>query len=86
MVGDVAGLVGRAAIGRTAFGMPMPVVFERVEPRRVRWEYHVVEVDVREAPPLDAAKLGALGVDGWLLVSVVPALPRLTYYFVRNAD
>lgn len=72
--------------GRPAYGLPLPVVFERVEPRRARWDYHVVEVDAREAPPLDATKLGALGADGWLLVSVVPAPPRLTYYFVRSAD
>ena len=72
--------------GRAGFGVPLPVVFERVEPRHASWEYHVEEVDVREAPPLDAAKLGTLGAEGWLLVGVVPALPRLTYYFVRHGE
>lgn len=86
MVIDASGLREQMVAGRPGYGMPMPVVFEPVEPRRARWEYHVVDVDVREAPPLDGAKLGALGSDGWLLVSVATALPRLTYYFVRHAD
>ena len=72
----------------TASPMPTPIVFERTEPQR--WEYHVVTIDPREEAPLDEARLGELGAEGWLLAAVLQfptgaAPTRLLYHFVRSA-
>jgi len=72
------------------FSLPMPIVYERIT-ERVRWEYRVVSVDLREEPPLDEERLSALGAEGWLLASAVqPPSARddahtIVYYFVRQA-
>ncbi|HEX8731531.1 MAG TPA: hypothetical protein VF725_05665 [Ktedonobacterales bacterium] len=72
------------------FGLPLPIVYEQTS-ERVRWEYHVVSVDLREEPPLDEERLAALGAEGWLLAGIVPlpdtreATRTLIYYFVRQA-
>lgn len=72
------------------FALPLPIVYERVA-ERTHWEYHVVSVDLREEPPLDEARLAALGVEGWLLAGAVqPPSTRdvshtIVYYFVRQA-
>ncbi len=72
------------------FTLPMPIVYERVT-ERVRWEYRVVSVDLREEPPLDEERLNALGAEGWLLTEAIrPPSVRdvshiINYYFVRQA-
>lgn len=71
------------------FGMPTPIVYERITEQQ-RWEYHSVTIDLREDEPLDEPALNALGADGWMLMSVVqPAsrgdAARLIYYFMRPA-
>lgn len=68
---------------------PTPVVF--APSALPHWEYHVVTIDLREAAPLDATALNALGGEGWLLAGMHDeptrpgASPRLHYYFVRAA-
>ncbi len=54
------------------FGLPMPIVYERVT-EQVHWEYRVVTIDLREEPPLDEERLSALGAEGWLLAEYRPA-------------
>lgn len=72
------------------FSLPMPIVYDQT-PARVKWEYHVVTVDLREQPPLGDDETAALGADGWLLAGIVqPPAARepshtLIYYFVRQA-
>jgi hypothetical protein len=72
------------------FSLPLPIVYERVTDR-ARWEYRVVSVDLREEPPLDEERLGALGAEGWLLAGAIqPPVARdvshtIIYYFVRQA-
>lgn len=72
------------------FSLPMPIVYERVT-ERARWEYRVVSVDLREEPPLDEERLGALGAEGWLLAGAIQppgtrdASHTIVYYFVRQA-
>lgn len=72
------------------FGLPMPIVYERVA-EKVHWEYRVITVDLREEPPLDEERMGAIGADGWLLADIVQlpdareAIRTLIYYFVRQA-
>jgi hypothetical protein len=68
--------------------MPLPMIFEPAP--RARWEYQVITVDLREEVPMGEQRLGELGMDGWLLASVVEeptgrGVPRLYYYFVRAA-
>jgi hypothetical protein len=67
---------------------PLPIVFEQAA--RIRWEYHVVTLDPREEEPLDAARAGELGAEGWLLASVLDLTGqphgRLHYHFVRAAQ
>jgi hypothetical protein len=72
------------------FALPMPIVYERVNDR-THWEYRVVTVDLREEPPLDEERMGALGAEGWLLAGAIQ-LPSahdvahtVVYYFVRQA-
>ncbi|HEX9039277.1 MAG TPA: hypothetical protein VF808_20015 [Ktedonobacterales bacterium] len=73
----------------SSFGVPTPIVYERVtEPQR--WEYHTVTIDLHDDEPLDARALNALGAEGWMLLSVVQTAKRgegasLTYYFMRYA-
>lgn len=65
--------------------IPPPVVFERAESLRAQWEYHTVAVDLREAEPLAAEDLNALGSQGWLLAGLIEDArrSRLHYHFVR---
>ncbi len=70
--------------------MPVPMIFERAETPRARWEYRVVVVDPREQDPVDEAQLAELGAEGWLLAAVLEGASgrpgtRLYYYFVRAA-
>lgn len=77
----------RPSIG---FYPPMPMIIETVEQAIPTYEYHVVEIDPREAGAIDPEYLNTLGKEGWLLASVIesPAGPNRTfihYYFVRGA-
>ena len=70
--------------------LPIPIVFESPDASRARWEYTTLAVDPREEAAPDAARLNALGAEGWLLAAVVPvpispSAVHLTYYFVREA-
>lgn len=71
--------------------LAVPIIFEKVETPRARWEYHVVTIDPREQEPLGEAELAALGGEGWLLAGILPhpserVTSRVSYYFVRQAD
>jgi len=72
------------------FALPIPIIYDQA-PDRIRWEYRVVSVDLREEPPLDDQRLAALGAEGWLLAGAIqPPSARETahivvYYFVRQA-
>lgn len=72
------------------FALPLPIVYEHVA-ERLRWEYRVVSVDLREEPPLDDERMSALGAEGWLLAGAIqPPGTRdvshtIVYYFVRQA-
>ena len=67
----------------------IPMVYENITVGPANWEYHVLSVDTREEELPDEARLGELGAQGWLLVSVLaPGQPearsRVYYYFVRQ--
>src|SRR5689334_6280598 len=69
----------------------IPTVYEKEKPQIVRWEYHVLAIDPREASLPDAEQLNALGQDGWILVEVLDerATGRgslVYYYFTRQAQ
>lgn len=71
--------------------LPLPMVYERIEQERPRWEYHVISIDPREETPLTEARLGELGAEGWLLagvqeMAVSQSSHRIFYYFVRQAE
>jgi len=66
----------------------IPMVYESVPSSPAQWEYHVVDLDLREKQALTAAELNELGKQGWLLVSVMEERVsnegvRVHYYFVR---
>jgi hypothetical protein len=68
----------------------VPTVYEKETPQILRWEYHVLAIDPREAALPDAEQLNALGQDGWILVEVLDerATGRgslVYYYFTRQA-
>lgn len=69
----------------THFPITTPMVFERPEPPR--WVYTVLDVDPREEPLPDEARLNALGSEGWLLLQILhhPDSSRLQYVFARAA-
>ncbi len=67
----------------------IPMVYKELPP--VRWEYHVLTLDPREAPLPDAAQLNELGSDGWILAGLLDerlssAGKLIHYYFVRQAQ
>ncbi len=67
----------------------IPTIYEKEKPRTLRWEYHVLTIDAREAPLPDSEQLNGLGQEGWLLVGVLDerATGRGTlvyYYFTRQ--
>jgi hypothetical protein len=67
----------------------IPTVYEQVTAEPAQWEYHVLTVDVREAPLPDAEQLNALGKEGWILVSILDESAsgkghRVHYYFARR--
>ena len=69
----------------------IPTVYEKEIPQTLRWEYHVLAIDPREAALPDAEQLNALGQEGWILVGVLDerATGRgsvIYYYFTRQAQ
>lgn len=69
----------------------IPMVYEKIAPEPVRWEYHVLTIDTREQFLPDAERLNALGREGWILASMLDerATGRsmlVHYYFARQAN
>jgi hypothetical protein len=69
----------------------IPTVYEKETPQVLRWEYHVLVIDPREATLPDAEKLNALGQEGWILVGLLDerATGRgslVYYYFTRQVN
>lgn len=76
---------------RPGANLPLPIVYERVERERTRWEYKTITLDPREEAPLAAEQLQTLGAEGWLLAGILEepgasGIRRIHYYFVRAAD
>jgi hypothetical protein len=71
--------------GRMAVHIPM--VYEKVTPQPMRWEYYVLTIDTREQSLADAGRLNKLGQEGWILAGIVDEKERgllVHYYFVRQ--
>lgn len=69
----------------------VPTVYEKETPQILRWQYHVLAIDLCEAALPDAEQLNALGQDGWILVEVLDerATGRgslVYYYFTRQVQ
>lgn len=64
----------------------VPIVYDNTPALPLRWEYHTLRVDIREAAPLEDVELNELGNKGWLLVGVLHADEGrfVYYYFVRQ--
>ncbi len=68
----------------------VPMVYEQVKREPVRWEYHVLTIDLREEAAVGAERLNALGTEGWILAGVLDERKgengqRIHYYFMRQA-
>jgi len=50
---------------------PVPMVYEHVPAEPLKWEYHVLSVDLREYDLPTVDELNELGEQGWLLVAVL---------------
>ena len=57
--------------GNVPGSLHVPMVYEQMPLEPVRWEYHVLTVDVREMDVPDMAQLNELGAQGWLLVGIL---------------
>jgi hypothetical protein len=69
----------------------IPMVYEKIAPEPVHWEYHVLTVDAREEPLPGAEQLNELGKQGWVLVSLLDERASgrgglVYYYFARRAE
>jgi hypothetical protein len=53
------------------FAVPIPMVYENVQPEPVRWEYRVLTIDTREEDVPSPEQLNELGNQGWLLVGIL---------------
>jgi len=65
-----------------------PIVFERVDAPRPRWEYRVLTLHPETDTLPKEAELNALGAEGWLLVSVsrpYGSAGPVEYLFVRQS-
>jgi hypothetical protein len=73
------------AIGFT----PKIMVYEDKPLDPVRWEYHILTIDIYKSALPDAERLNELGREGWLLNGVLNQGPTgdvslVYYYFVRQ--
>ncbi len=67
----------------------IPTVYTSAPP--VRWEYHVLSVDPREAALPDSEQFNTLGREGWILAGLLDerlsgAGKIVHYYFVRQTQ
>lgn len=67
----------------------VPMVYEKVVPKPIPWEYQVLSIDTREAALPDEERLNALGSEGWMLAGMlderVSGSGRIVhYYFARQ--
>ena len=67
----------------------IPVVYEHEEAQPLRWEYHVLHVNVLEETLPSAQDLNELGQKGWILVGVLNEHStgkgeHIHYYFLRQ--
>ena len=53
------------------FSVPIPMVYENVQPEPVRWEYRVLTIDTREEDLPSTEQLNEMGNQGWLLVGIL---------------
>jgi hypothetical protein len=53
------------------FAVPIPMVYENVQPQPARWEYRVLIIDTREEDLPTPEQLNELGNQGWLLVGIL---------------
>jgi len=53
------------------FAVPIPMVYENVQPQPARWEYRVLSIDAREEDLPSTELLNELGNQGWLLVGIL---------------
>ncbi|MBV9689090.1 MAG: hypothetical protein JO202_05195 [Ktedonobacteraceae bacterium] len=71
--------------GRLAVHIPM--VYEKVTPEPMRWEYYVLAIDTYKQSLVDAERLNKLGREGWILAGILDEKERgslVHYYFVRQ--
>ncbi|GCE12356.1 hypothetical protein [Tengunoibacter tsumagoiensis] len=81
----------RAAQGEQHSPAFIPMVYDHVAAEPTRWEYHILTIDSKEQHLPIAETLNTLGVEGWLLVSLLDERVSqqgslLHYYFVRQAQ
>jgi hypothetical protein len=75
------------AEGRIAGYVPM--VYEKVSPKPVSWEYHLLTIDTREMALPGAEQLNELGGEGWILAGMLDERTSgsgkfVHYYFARQ--
>ena len=57
---------------------PVPMVYESVPAAPLKWEYHVLSIDLREYDLPSVDELNELGEQGWVLVSVLSSHRHLS--------
>jgi hypothetical protein len=67
----------------------IPTVYESVAAEPIRWEYHVLSVDPREAALPEEEQLNSLGNEGWILLNILDERAtgrgvHVHYYFIRQ--
>jgi hypothetical protein len=68
---------------------PKIMVYDDAPIDPIRWEYHILTIDMHEKALPDAERLNELGREGWLLNGVLNEGPTrdvslVHYYFVRQ--
>jgi hypothetical protein len=69
--------------------LPIPTIYESIPAQQAKWEYHLLIINTAEAELPSVEQLNALGIEGWVLVSVLDAGASgrgklVHYYFVRQ--
>lgn len=70
--------------------LPIPMVYEHVNPEPACWDYHVLAIDVREQALPDVQQLNVLGRQGWILAGLLDERiagrgTLVHYYFMRQS-
>ncbi len=78
------------AIEQNSIGFtPKIMIYEDAPLDPIRWEYHVLTIDINKNALPDVERLNELGREGWLLNGVLNQGPTgdvslVYYYFVRQ--